>query len=447
MVRQEPGAVEREQFRSVAAGASARGRRLHGRRRANGIRPFRRALRRADRGRRDAAASMRWWPISARRKSTAPFSTRFVASLGCSFYDGMRDNLAGIDPALLGGTCPISPSFDMPRFLAQLTPADTIAARHTVGLVDVIGGHPGQVERWLAGIAGGSRRGLRPPLFQAQGRRQPRRRPGATDRDCRRARPHRRALFRLARRQRTVRRYRRAARIVAAHAGSAAAASGWSRASCSSSSRSPAPTRSTATCRRCRSVKPVIIDESDDELGAFPRARGLGYAGVSSKCCKGLYKSILNAARCAHWNAEAGSTRYFMTGEDLTTQAGLAVQQDLALVNLIGLRHVERNGHHYVNGMAGLPGAEQAVLSRRASRSLRAQPRRGAAENSRTGRSASDRLPAARSLPPAPIRIGRALKPARLAAPLGRVMTLSAGPRRDRGRAPARESCRRRCRA
>jgi len=106
-------------------------------------------------------------------------------------------------------------------------------------------------------------------------------------------------------------------------------------------------------------VKPVIIDESDDDLAAFPRARGLGYAGVSSKCCKGLYKSILNAARCAMWNAEANSPHYFMTGEDLTTQAGLAVQQDLALVNLLGLTHVERNGHHYVNGMAGLPETEQ----------------------------------------------------------------------------------------
>jgi hypothetical protein len=53
-----------------------------------------------------------------------------------------------------------------------------------------------------------------------------------------------------------------------------------------------------------------------------------------------------------------------MSGEDLTTQAGLAVQQDLALVNLLGLTHVERNGHHYVNGMAGLPQREQdAFLS------------------------------------------------------------------------------------
>jgi L-alanine-DL-glutamate epimerase-like enolase superfamily enzyme len=100
--------------------------------------------------------------------------------------------------------------------------------------------------------------------------------------------------------------------------------------------------------------KPVIIDESDDSLDAFPRAKALGYRGVSSKTCKGLYKSIINAARCAAWGPG-----YFMTGEDLTVQAGLALQQDLALVALLGLTHVERNGHHYVNGMAGLPAAEQ----------------------------------------------------------------------------------------
>jgi hypothetical protein len=102
---------------------------------------------------------------------------------------------------------------------------------------------------------------------------------------------------------------------------------------------------------------PVIIDESDADLDAFPRAKPLGYSGVSSKMCKGFYKSILNAARCAAWST--GEARYFMTGEDLTTQAGLAVQQDLALVNLLGITHVERNGHHYVNGMADLPPHEQ----------------------------------------------------------------------------------------
>jgi enolase-like protein len=111
--------------------------------------------------------------------------------------------------------------------------------------------------------------------------------------------------------------------------------------------------------------KPVIIDESDDSLEAFPRARRLGYTGVSSKTCKGLYKSILNAARCRLWNREEGADRYFMSGEDLTLQAGIALQQDLALVSLLGLKHVERNGHHYVNGMAGLPqGEQEAFLAR-----------------------------------------------------------------------------------
>jgi hypothetical protein len=115
--------------------------------------------------------------------------------------------------------------------------------------------------------------------------------------------------------------------------------------------------------------KPVIIDESDDALDAFVRARAMGYSGVSSKTCKGLYKSLLNRARCVQWNraegmtaAEPGQPRYFMSAEDLTIQAGLALQQDLALVSLMGITHVERNGHHYVNGMADLPAHEQAAF-------------------------------------------------------------------------------------
>lgn len=113
---------------------------------------------------------------------------------------------------------------------------------------------------------------------------------------------------------------------------------------------------------------PVIIDESDGSLDTFVLARERGYAGVSSKTCKGLYKSVLNAVRCASWNAHSSAghstatrpTHYFMSAEDLTTQAGLALQQDLALVNLLGITHVERNGHHYVNGMAALPADEQS---------------------------------------------------------------------------------------
>jgi hypothetical protein len=120
--------------------------------------------------------------------------------------------------------------------------------------------------------------------------------------------------------------------------------------------------RSRALERKVEGIdKPVIIDESDDALDAFPRAKALGYRGVSSKTCKGIYKSLINRARCAAWNRKSGSDPdfFFMSGEDLTIQAGLALQQDTALVSLLGLTHLERNGHHYVNGMAGLPQPEQ----------------------------------------------------------------------------------------
>jgi hypothetical protein len=48
-----------------------------------------------------------------------------------------------------------------------------------------------------------------------------------------------------------------------------------------------------------------------------------------------------------------------MSAEDLTTWAGVSVQQDLALVSLLGLTHVERNGHHFIDGMSFASEAEQ----------------------------------------------------------------------------------------
>jgi len=103
-------------------------------------------------------------------------------------------------------------------------------------------------------------------------------------------------------------------------------------------------------------VRDFIIDEADDAYDAFPAARALGYRGISSKSCKGIYKSIINATRAAKWSA-AGE-RFFITSEDLTCQAGLAVQQDLALGALLGVTHAERNGHHYVDGFGEAPEAE-----------------------------------------------------------------------------------------
>ncbi len=103
---------------------------------------------------------------------------------------------------------------------------------------------------------------------------------------------------------------------------------------------------------------PIEIDESDADVGVFPRARALGYRGISSKSCKGFYRALINRARIENWNSEEPG-RYFMSAEDLTTQAGVAVQQDLALASLIGAMHIERNGHHYVDGMTGAPRAEE----------------------------------------------------------------------------------------
>jgi hypothetical protein len=100
-----------------------------------------------------------------------------------------------------------------------------------------------------------------------------------------------------------------------------------------------------------------IIDEADDSYDAFPRARALGYRGVSSKACKGLYKSLVNGARAMRWNADGGE-QSFLAAEDLTCQAGLAVQQDSALIAFLGIGHAERNGHHYVDGFGDTPAAE-----------------------------------------------------------------------------------------
>jgi hypothetical protein len=103
-------------------------------------------------------------------------------------------------------------------------------------------------------------------------------------------------------------------------------------------------------------ARDFIIDEADDSYDAFPAARALGYRGISSKSCKGIYKSIVNATRAARWSADGA--KFFIAGEDLTCQAGLGVQQDLALGALIGITHAERNGHHYVDGFADTPASE-----------------------------------------------------------------------------------------
>ena len=98
---------------------------------------------------------------------------------------------------------------------------------------------------------------------------------------------------------------------------------------------------------------PVILDESDDADNVFEAGLALGYRGISSKACKGLYRSLRNAARIAQ-----NPGRLLLSGEDLTCQAGLAVQQDTLLATSLGVTHLERNGHHYVAGFGSAPPAE-----------------------------------------------------------------------------------------
>ena len=98
---------------------------------------------------------------------------------------------------------------------------------------------------------------------------------------------------------------------------------------------------------------PVIIDESDGELDSFKAAVKLGYRGVSTKNCKGIFKSFLNRSLVEKWNGRRKpGDALFMSAEDLTTLPVIPLQQDLATVRALGITHVERNGHHYVKGLA-----------------------------------------------------------------------------------------------
>lgn len=113
------------------------------------------------------------------------------------------------------------------------------------------------------------------------------------------------------------------------------------------------------------SAVPFLMDEADGTPDAYARGRALGWRGVSSKGCKGLYKALINRARCDRWNRDAAGTTAaaFMSAEDLTCQAGLALQQDLALAALLGIAHCERNGHHYGRGLHDAPAGERAAFA------------------------------------------------------------------------------------
>ena len=278
---------------------------------------------------------------------------------GVSFRRAIQANLPGIDAAALA---PDLAGFDVPAFLAALSPASSLAARHTVGLLDSI------TPADLSTRVGDGLPETLEEVIAAHGHRHFKLKLSARlDTDLDRMEAIAGVLDRLSHAYQVtldgneqfgdaeafVVLWRR---LVARPALARFAASVlWIE--------QPLP-RDVATREPIHTLaqyKPVLIDESDATLDAFPAARARGYTGVSSKSCKGFYKSLLNAARCARWNRDQPGAGFFVSGEDLTMQVGLAVQQDLALAGLLGLDHVERNGHHYVDGFAaaGAAAAEQ----------------------------------------------------------------------------------------
>jgi hypothetical protein len=96
---------------------------------------------------------------------------------------------------------------------------------------------------------------------------------------------------------------------------------------------------------------PLIIDESDGSLDDLPRALALGYRGTSHKNCKGIVKSLANAALLFKHRAQNPDVSVHLSGEDLAGVGPVAMLQDLAMISLLGINHVERNGHHYFKGL------------------------------------------------------------------------------------------------
>ncbi|WP_435320742.1 enolase C-terminal domain-like protein [Haloarchaeobius sp. TZWSO28] len=108
---------------------------------------------------------------------------------------------------------------------------------------------------------------------------------------------------------------------------------------------------------------PVIIDESDDRDDRLGEALAVGYAGTTHKNCKGVFRGVVNACLLEH-RRRAGEGRYVMSAEDLMTVGPIGLLQDLAVVSALGFGHVERNGHHYIHGLADFPFEQQTAVTR-----------------------------------------------------------------------------------
>ena len=260
---------------------------------------------------------------------------------GVNFFDGMAANIAGIDARL----SPDLANDDIARFLTKRQRRDRVAIRHTVGLDDAIEGKGGVADT----NENSSARYFKLKLC------------GDPDADVARLIRIGKELARLPRLDGiTLDANEQYADLAALRSLTNRLAADGALAPIASRLlyiEQPMPRDTTrASPLDGLAACDCIIDEADDSYDAFVAARALGYRGISSKSCKGIYKSVVNATRAAKWSTPRD--KFFVAAEDLTCQAGLAVQQDLALGALIGVTHAERNGHHYVHGFADTPAEE-----------------------------------------------------------------------------------------
>ena len=109
---------------------------------------------------------------------------------------------------------------------------------------------------------------------------------------------------------------------------------------------------------------PMIIDESDGDLGDVQRALDCGYVGTSHKNCKGIMKSVANACALELRRRKDPAGTYVLSGEDLANVGPVALLEDLAAVGTLGVTHVERNGQHYFRGLSMFPPQVQEQVLR-----------------------------------------------------------------------------------
>ncbi len=269
-----------------------------------------------------------------------------LRAVGTSFFEGMADNIAGIDGRMSLDLTGV----DIAAFLKERAPLPRVAIRHTVGLDDQIEGEGGVADaRESAGARYFKLKLSGNPEADASRLVQIGKELGTLGYDYSVSLDANEQYADLAALRALIDQLDRdaALRPIAARL---------------LYIEQPMPRDITwQTALGSLAERAFIIDEADDSYDAFLKMRPLGYRGISSKSCKGLYKSILNATRAARWTT--GAETFFVTSEDLTSQAGLAVQQDLALGAFLGITHAERNGHHYVDGFGETPAAEAQAFA------------------------------------------------------------------------------------